>query len=89
MNAGQGSNTIVVSGEIQVNLSEACTSWTSDHEAESIRLETEWRREMAIALDAAATETCTHRRQSAIIAWLVGSWLVGLMLVLAAIAWAS
>lgn len=61
----------------------------SEKEARAIRLETEWRREMSIALDAYATESRDHRRQSAVIAWLVGACLVGLVFILGAIAWAS
>ena len=59
--------------------------FTTGAEAESIRLETEWRREMSIAIDAAATENREHRRRAAVVAWLVGSALVGLMAALFAL----
>lgn len=59
----------------------------TEKEARAIRLETEWRREMAIALDAYATESRDHRRQSAVIAWLVGACLVGLVGLLCVMVW--
>ncbi len=61
----------------------------SEKEARAIRLETEWRREMSIALDAYATESREHRRQSAIIAWLVGAFLVGFVGGLAWLVWGA
>lgn len=58
----------------------------SDHEAEAIRIETAWRHAMATALE---DELLEHRKQSAILAWIVGACLVGLVGVLCALVWAS
>jgi hypothetical protein len=87
MNVDQGSNTSGVSGEMQMDLSEAYQPYTADRETVAIRDENK-RREKMIGDWHAETDREAYeqsRRSAGVVAWLVTVGLVGLFIALAAL----
>lgn len=65
--------------------------WTSEAEADAIRLEQDRRKERALAMEMLAdiSRQEEKRRKSSIVAWLVGSALVGFLVLLALLVWSA
>ena len=83
MNRGTESNLA-----LSLGISRAYQPWTTDTEALAIRMEHERGKAMlAEAID--HEEHRRYRQRSSVMAWLVGSWLVALVFILAAIAWGA
>ena len=68
---------------LALGISRAYAPFTSDAEAETIRIEHERRQALLADWRDDRDESKRYRSRSAIVSWLVGACLVGLMLVLA------
>lgn len=72
---------------LALGISRAYAPFTSDAESEALRLEVERRDALVDAWHDAQTEQCRHRGRSAVVAWLIISWLVGFVGGLAWLVW--
>lgn len=74
---------------LSLGISRAYSPFLSDAESEAIRLETERRDALVDAWHDAQTEQRRYRGRSALVAWLVVSWLVGFIGGLAWLVWGA
>lgn len=74
---------------LSLGIGRAYAPFTSDAESEAIRLEVERRDALVDAWHDAQTEQRRYRGRSALVAWLIASWLVGFVVGLAWLVWAS